>query len=162
LGPGAWGLELLAAVRRGRRGSTQYAVRRALRPPPPPPAPRPPPPRRAVLSLSSPCAVVLKSTNGRQNKNTTHHTQAGLHVYCELALKRAGTRNTHGRGGGPVRGAARAKAVTLRGSWRWRGRGRGCVWCDGGGDGLAARLCALRGASCWIPVHFARCSHWKY
>jgi hypothetical protein len=134
LGLGAWGLGLGAwsyVQQYGGGGeaarSTQYAGPSALRPRPPPPAPRPPPPRRAVLSLSSPCAVVLKSTNGRQNKNTTHHTQAGLHVDCELALKRAGTRNTHGRGGGQVRGAARAKEVTLRGSWRWRGRGRGCV-----------------------------------
>ena len=30
------------------------------------------------------------------SKNTTRHTQAGIHVCCELALKRAGERNTHG------------------------------------------------------------------
>jgi hypothetical protein len=41
------------------------------------------------------CVMALKSANGRQN----HHTQAGLHVCCERALKRAGERNTHGRAG---------------------------------------------------------------
>jgi hypothetical protein len=36
--------------------------------------------------------MALKSANGRQ----THHTQNGLHVCCEQALKSAGTQNTHG------------------------------------------------------------------
>jgi hypothetical protein len=57
------------------------------------------------------CAVVLKSANGRQK----HHTQAGLHVCCELALalKSAGTRNTHGGAGAGNR--PRDKEVALRG-----------------------------------------------
>jgi hypothetical protein len=38
------------------------------------------------------CAKAPKSANGRQK----HHTQAGLHVCCERALKSAGERNTHG------------------------------------------------------------------
>jgi hypothetical protein len=42
-----------------------------------------------------PCAMALKSANGRRK----HHTQAGLHVCCELALKGAGKQNTH-RGAG--------------------------------------------------------------
>jgi hypothetical protein len=32
------------------------------------------------------CAMALKSTNDRQK----HHTQAGLHVCCGLALESAG------------------------------------------------------------------------
>jgi hypothetical protein len=44
------------------------------------------------------CVIALKSANGRQ----THHTQAGLPVCCEQALKSAGERNTHG--GVPFRG----------------------------------------------------------
>jgi hypothetical protein len=44
------------------------------------------------------CAIALKSANDRQ----THHTQAGLPVCCEQALKGVGERNTHGgcRGAG--------------------------------------------------------------
>jgi hypothetical protein len=38
------------------------------------------------------CAMALKSSNGRQ----THHTQAGLLVCCEQALKGVGERTTHG------------------------------------------------------------------
>jgi hypothetical protein len=34
------------------------------------------------------CAIALKSSNGRQ----THHTQAGLPMYCEQALKGVGER----------------------------------------------------------------------
>jgi hypothetical protein len=44
------------------------------------------------------CATALKTADGRQK----HHTQAGLHVYCERALKSAGERTR--RTGGPVRG----------------------------------------------------------
>jgi hypothetical protein len=53
--------------------------------------------------------MVLKSTNGRQK----HHTQAGLHVCCELALKSAGTRNTHGGTGTGNR--LRERSSTSRG-----------------------------------------------
>jgi hypothetical protein len=42
------------------------------------------------------CAMALKSANGRQK----HHTLPGLRVCCELALKGAGERNTHGVRGG--------------------------------------------------------------
>ena len=38
------------------------------------------------------CAMALKSVYGRQN----HHTQAGLPVCCEQALKSVGEQNTHG------------------------------------------------------------------
>jgi hypothetical protein len=38
------------------------------------------------------CDMALKSGNGRQ----THHTEAGLPVCCEQALKSVGERNTHG------------------------------------------------------------------
>jgi hypothetical protein len=38
------------------------------------------------------CAVALKSANGRQ----IQHTQAGLLVCCEQALKSVGERTTHG------------------------------------------------------------------
>jgi hypothetical protein len=38
------------------------------------------------------CAMALESANGRQK----HHTQAGLHVCCERALKSAAERTTHG------------------------------------------------------------------
>jgi hypothetical protein len=54
------------------------------------------------------CAMVLDSTNGRQKQ---HHTQAGLRVCCELALKSAGTRA--GRCW-QVRETARAKDALLR------------------------------------------------
>jgi hypothetical protein len=62
------------------------------------------------------CAImVLKRNNGRPK----HHThQAGLHVCCELALKSAGERNTHGGG---------ADAGN-----RPRERMRGPVWNNGG------------------------------
>jgi hypothetical protein len=53
-----------------------------------------------------PCAMALKSDNGRQK----HHTQAGPHVCCELALKSAGERNAHGWGG-QVRETAGTKEV---------------------------------------------------
>jgi hypothetical protein len=53
------------------------------------------------------CAMALKSTNGRQK----HHTQPGLHVCCELALKGAGRQ---------VRETARAKEVA-RGTSGYRG-----------------------------------------
>jgi hypothetical protein len=40
--------------------------------------------------------AALESTNGRQG----HHTHTGLHVYCEWALKGAGTRGSGGAGAG--------------------------------------------------------------
>jgi hypothetical protein len=48
------------------------------------------------------CAMALKSANGRQ----IQHTQTGLLVCCERALKSVGERTTHGttRGRVPVRG----------------------------------------------------------
>jgi hypothetical protein len=49
------------------------------------------------------CAMALKSANGRQK----HHTQAGLLVCCERALKSAGERTTHG--GVLVRGPSRKR-----------------------------------------------------
>jgi hypothetical protein len=56
--------------------------------------------------------MALKSDNGRQ----THHTQTGLPVCCEQALKSVGEQNTHGgyRCGG-LRETARAQEVTRRG-----------------------------------------------
>jgi hypothetical protein len=55
--------------------------------------------------------MALKSVYGRQN----HHTQAGLPVCCEQALKSVGEQNTHGGYRcGDLRETARAK-VTLRG-----------------------------------------------
>ena len=58
------------------------------------------------------CAMALKSDNGRQ----THHTQTGLPVCCEQALKSVGEQNTHGGCRcGDLRETARAKEVTLRG-----------------------------------------------
>jgi hypothetical protein len=59
------------------------------------------------------CAMALKSANGRQK----HHTQAGLRVCCERALKSAGERTTHGGGyrHGGLRETARAREAALRG-----------------------------------------------
>jgi hypothetical protein len=58
------------------------------------------------------CAMALKSANGRQ----IQHTQAGLIVCCERALKSVSERTTHGgRRCGGLRGAARARGVALRG-----------------------------------------------
>ena len=64
------------------------------------------------------CAMALKSSHGRQ----THHTQAGLLVCCEQALKGVGERNTHGGGAyrcGDLRETARAREATLRGGVKW-------------------------------------------
>jgi hypothetical protein len=64
------------------------------------------------------CAIALKSSNDRQ----THHTQAGLLVCCEQALKGVGERNTHGGGAyrcGDLRETARAREATLRGGVKW-------------------------------------------
>jgi hypothetical protein len=61
------------------------------------------------------CAMVLKSASGRP----IQHTQAGLLVCCERALKIVDERTTHG--GVPVRGPPengkppREREVTLRG-----------------------------------------------
>jgi hypothetical protein len=54
-----------------------------------------------------PCAIALKSDNGRQK----HHTQAGLHVLLRAGTeKSAGMRITYGGGAGNPRGkTARAK-----------------------------------------------------
>jgi hypothetical protein len=63
------------------------------------------------------CAVALKSVNGRQ----IQHTQAGLLVCCEQALKSVGERTTHGgyRYAGGLRETARAREAALRASgWR--------------------------------------------
>jgi hypothetical protein len=63
------------------------------------------------------CAMALKSGNGRQ----IHHTQTGLRVCREQALKGAGERNTHGGGGGgggrcgDRRETPPAREVALRG-----------------------------------------------
>jgi hypothetical protein len=88
------------------------------------------------------CAMALKSTNGLQK----HHTQAGLHVCCERALKSAGKRNTHG-------GGRCGKPPVRKDKWRSGGVARRpcvvrCVVC-GGGCGcvwLAACGFALRSA----------------
>jgi hypothetical protein len=57
------------------------------------------------------CAMALKSANGRQ----THHTQTGLPVCCEQALKSVGEQNTHvGYRCGGHRETARARDATLR------------------------------------------------
>jgi hypothetical protein len=58
------------------------------------------------------CTMALKSANGRQ----IQHTQAGLLVGCERALKSVGERTTHGgRRCGDLRETARAREVALRG-----------------------------------------------
>jgi hypothetical protein len=60
------------------------------------------------------CARALKSAYGRQK----HHSQTGLHVCCERALKSAGKRvHAGGRCGGDLRETARAREATLRGLW---------------------------------------------
>jgi hypothetical protein len=84
------------------------------------------------------CAIALKSSNGRQ----THHTQAGLPVCCEQALKGVGERNTHG--GGPLRGPS--------GNPRARERSDTSGWREGAlldieGGGLAAGV-----IPCWRIV----------
>jgi hypothetical protein len=65
------------------------------------------------------CYIALKSANGRQK----HHTQAGLRVCCERALKSAGERTTHGgcRCGG-LRKTAHAREAAL-----WGGVERLCM-----------------------------------
>jgi hypothetical protein len=84
------------------------------------------------------CAMALESANGRQK----HHTQAGLHVCCERALKSASERTTHG-GAGSVRGPSgnrpRERSNTSG------NRGEALHGIDGGD--LAARLYALQ-ANC--------------
>jgi hypothetical protein len=46
------------------------------------------------------CAMALKSANGRQ----THHTQTGLPVCCEQALKAESVGEENTRRGVPLRG----------------------------------------------------------
>jgi hypothetical protein len=63
------------------------------------------------------CAMALKSANCRQ----IQHTQAGLLVFCERALKSVGERTPHTGGRcrcGGLRETARAREVTLRSVWR--------------------------------------------
>jgi hypothetical protein len=68
------------------------------------------------------CAMALKSSNGLQ----THHTQAGLLVCCEQALKSVGERTTHGGCRcGDLRETARAREKwhVARGTSGWREQG---------------------------------------
>jgi hypothetical protein len=99
------------------------------------------------------CAMALKSANGRQK----HHTQAGLRVCCERALKSAGERTTHvGYRYGGLRETARARKVTLRGGVEtWRGSA-GYRWRRFGGGGFPPLL-----ANCCpeISARFASSSH---
>jgi hypothetical protein len=77
--------------------------------------------------------MALKSSDGRQ----THHTQAGLLVCCERALKSAGERTTHGgyrcgdhRGKPPARersSTSGSRAEALHDMHRWRRFGGGGV-----------------------------------
>ena len=84
-------------------------------------------------------------------KQKQHHTQAGLHVCCELALalKSAGKkRNAHGGAGAGNRPGA--KEVAPRGAgWCREGAPLCSVWCDGGD--LAARLGAVQ-ANCCLEI----------
>jgi hypothetical protein len=61
------------------------------------------------------CAMALKSANGRQ----TYHTNYGLPVCCEQALKSAGTQNTHG--GVPLQGPSGNRPRERSNTSGWRG-----------------------------------------
>jgi hypothetical protein len=66
--------------------------------------------------------MALESANGRQK----HHTQAGLHVCCERALKSASERTTHG-GAGSVRGPSGNRPRDRSNTSGNRGEG-GAAW----------------------------------
>jgi hypothetical protein len=82
------------------------------------------------------CAMALKmSSNGRQ----THHTQAGLPVCREQALKSVGERSEYTQGV-PLWGPSGTRPRERSGTSGWR---EGALHGVDGGD-LAARPCAAR------------------
>jgi hypothetical protein len=82
-------------------------------------------------------AIAPKNSNGRQQ---THHTQAGLPVCCEQALKSVGERNVHTGNRPRESEGSNTQHLGLRGGAKREARSAKWLW--------LCRLCLLSGSAC--------------